>query len=369
MGYPCPAVQNELMISMQNSVCIVGIGAVTAIGLTAPATAAAARAGIANFNDHPYMIDRYGDPYVLAMVPSLETTTMGADRSIQLALPAMQEALRPLTGFDKSVFQVEAQIGLPEDRPGFPKDLQVKLSGEVRKLSTETYEINEIAFIAKGHSAGLMALEAGSRQVLNHACEFCLVGGVDSYVEPATLDWLEENDQLHVPANAWGFIPGEAASFCLLCSVDTAKKYRLPVRAQLLAVATTVEENRIKTETVCIGKGLTLAVKNCLQELPGDVRIDYTICDQNGEAYRADEFGFMLARLSERFADPSDYLAPADCWGDVGAASGPLFINSVIAAAEKGYGKGPHALLWTSSEGGERSAAIVYAEMKEGEGG
>ncbi|MBU4263384.1 MAG: beta-ketoacyl synthase [Proteobacteria bacterium] len=350
---------------MYNPVCIVGIGAVTAIGLNAPATAAAARAGIANFNEHPYMIDRQGDPYVLAMVPSLETGIMGADRSIQLALPAMHEALRSLTEFDKSVFQVEVQIGLPEDRPGFPRDLQPRLSEEVKKHNAETYAISEIAFIEKGHAAGLMALEAGSRKILDRTCEFCLVGGVDSYIDPDTLDWIEDNEQLHVPSNAWGFIPGEAASFCLLCSLDTAKKYKLAVRAQLLAISTAIEENRIKTETVCLGKGLTQAVKNCLHELPGDFRIDYTICDQNGEAYRADEFGFMLARLSECFVDFSDYMAPADCWGDVGAASGPLFINSVIAAAEKGYAKGSHTLLWTSSEGGERSAGIVYAEMKE----
>lgn len=344
---------------MQNFVCIVGVGALTSIGFNAPATAASARAGIAHFNEHPYMIDRQGDPYVLAMVPLLDAGSMGADRYIQIALPAVQEALSPLTGFDKFVFHVEAQIGLSEDRPGFPQILQVKLSDELKKLSTETYEISEIAFIAKGHSAGLMALEAGSRKILNRTCEFCLVGGVDSYVDPDTLDWIEENEQLHIPSNAWGFIPGEAASFCLLCSWDTAEKYKLPVRARLLAVSTAIEENRIKTETVCIGKGLTQAVKNCLKELSSDCRIDYTICDQNGEAYRADEFGFMLARLSEHFVDPAHYMAPADCWGDVGAASGPLFINLIISAAEKGYAKGSHTLLWTSSEEGNRTAAIL----------
>lgn len=94
-------------------------------------------------------------------------------------------------------------------------------------------------------------------------------------------------------------------------------------------------------------------------------RVDYTICDQNGEAYRADEFGFMLARLSEYFIDPSDYMAPADCWGDVGAASGPLCTNLTIFSAEKGYAKGPRTLLWTSSEGGERTAAIIEADIKE----
>ena len=88
---------------------------------------------------------------------------------------------------------------------------------------------------------------------------------------------------------------------------------------------------------MCIGEGLTRAVRNVFQALPREIRIDYTICDQNGEAYRADEFGFMLARMSEYFIDPSDFMAPADCCGDVGAASGPLFINLLSFAAEKGY--------------------------------
>lgn len=354
---------------MNNSVCIVGIGAVTPIGFSAPSTAAAARAGIASFNEHRYMIDRLGDPYVLAMVPFQETVPMDTHRYIQMALPAAQEALSPLDGFNKSNFNVAVQVGLPEDRPGLPPNLHGKLSDELMKLSSESYQITEIAFLAKGHSAGLIAMEAGRRKILNGTAEFCLAGGVDSYINPDTLDWIEENEQLHISSNAWGFIPGEAASFCLLCSRDTAEKYKLPIRAQVVALSTAVEENRIKTETVCIGQGLTQAVKECLKELSGEYLINYTICDQNGEAYRADEFGFMLARLSEFFVDSADYMAPADCWGDVGAASGPLFMNLIVFAAEKGYAKGPHTLLWTSSEGGERSAAIIHAEPKEGGSG
>ena len=350
---------------MQNSVCIVGVGALTSIGLNAPATAASARAGIAYFNEHPYMIDREGDPYILAMVPTLDTEIMGVDRYIRLALPAMKEALAPLAELGEAVGHIQAKIGVPEDRPGFPRDLQVKLSDEAEKLSIESYLIREKEIIAKGHSAGLMAFESASQEIIKRTCEFCLIGGVDSYIDPDTLDWLDDNEQVHMPSNAWGFIPGEAASFCLLCSQDTADKYNLPVKARLIAISTALEENRIKTETVCIGQGLTQAVRNCLKELSPDCRIDYTICDQNGEAYRADEFGFMLARLSEYFVDPSDYMAPADCWGDVGAASGPLFINLIIFAAEKGYSKGLHTLLWTSSEGGERTAAILEADMKE----
>jgi 3-oxoacyl-[acyl-carrier-protein] synthase-1 len=355
------------MSFMQNPVCIVGIGAFTAIGLNAPSTAVAVRAGIANFNEHPYMIDRGGEPYIVAMVPTLEPQLMGTERYIHLALPALNEALAPLTDHRRELVakNIEVKIGIPEFRPGFPEKLQSRLTEEVGKISTSKCVINKLDFVAKGHAAGLMMLETASQKILKGACEFWLVGGVDSYIDPDTLDWLEDNEQVHNPSNAWGFIPGEAASFCLLCLQSTAKKYNLPVKARLVAISTAFEKNKIKTETVCIGQGLTQAVRECVRQLPQGCQIDFAICDQNGEAYRADEFGFMLARLSEFFIDSSAFLAPADCWGDVGAASGPLFINLLIPAAEKGYAKGSHTLLWTSSEGGERTAAIFNADIKE----
>jgi 3-oxoacyl-[acyl-carrier-protein] synthase-1 len=351
---------------MHDSLCIVGVGALTSVGLNAPATAAAVRAGIASFADHPYMINREGDPYVVAMVPSLNAGVQGVQRYIDLALPAMEEALTPLVDQPKNIAQIPVIIGLPEVRPGLPDDLAIRLTDRAKALGRERPLIREVWTLSKGHSAGLLALEAGGNLVSDGAVEFCIIGGVDSYIDADTLDWIEDNEQLHTPSNAWGFVPGEAAAFCLICSRDTAHRYKLPIRAELPAISSAFEENIIKTKTICIGKGLTQAVRNTLQTLPGEFQIDFTICDQNGEAYRADEFGFMLARLSEYFTDPSNFMAPADCWGDVGAASGPLFIHLIIFAADKGYAKGPHTLIWTSSERGERAAAIFRTEIKEG---
>ena len=350
---------------MRDSVCIVGTGALTSVGLTAPATAAAVRAGIANFNEHPYMIDQEADPYVLAMVPTLDADLIGVERYLQLAGPAIEEALGPLAAIGKSLGEIYVLIGIPEERPGLPHDLAVSITRRVNEIKFENFGVADSVVLPKGHSSGLMALGAAAREISRHTCEFCLIGGVDSYIDPDTLDWLEDNDQIHKPLNAWGFIPGEAASFCLVCSQETAQRYDMPVLARLSAISVEIEANRIKTETVCVGKGLTKAVRNCLEQQPSGCRIDYTICDQNGEAYRADEFGFMIARLSKHFVDASDYMTPADCWGDVGAASGPLFINLVAYAAEKGYAKGLNTLLWTSSEGGERAAAIIEADVIE----
>jgi len=352
---------------MNNSVCIVGVGSVTSIGLNAPATAAAVRAGIAGFTEHPYMINQEGDPYVIAMVPSVNVETVGVQRYTNLALPAIEEALFPLINSNRSFGHIPFILGLPEARPGLSDDVSTKLAEKVKEIAHEQLLIKDVSTLQRGHSAGLMALETGSKLVLDGS-EFCIIGGVDSYIDPDTLDWIEDNEQLHIPSNAWGFIPGEAAGFCLICSSNTAYRYKLPIMAQIVGISTAFEKNKIKTKTVCLGQGLTQAVRNTIKVLPEDCQIDFTICDQNGEAYRADEFGFMLCRLSEYFVEPSDYMAPADCWGDVGAASGPLFANLVVSSAQKDYAKGPYTLLWTSSEGGERTAAIFRTDTDINEG-
>jgi len=302
---------------------------------------------------------------VVAMVPSLNFNTIGSERIIELALPAVKEALEPINHIAGKLGEIPIFIGLPESRPGLSTGLSTDLSEKTRSLRKEAPNIGEVRTLAKGHSAGLMAMEMGSKHVLQGTETFCLVGGVDSYIDPDTLDWIEDNEQLHKPSNAWGFVPGEGAGFCLICSGITAHRLSLPVKAELVAISTAMEKNKIKTETICIGEGLTQAVRNALQFLSKGFCIDFTICDQNGEAYRADEFGFMLVRNSKFFAEPSNFMAPADCWGDVGAASGPLYVNLIASAAEKDYFKRTHALLWTSSEGGERTAAILRTGYKE----
>ncbi|VAW59405.1 hypothetical protein MNBD_GAMMA08-2499 [hydrothermal vent metagenome] len=352
-------------VSCANATCIVGIGACTAVGLNAASTAAAVRVGISGFEEHPFMINQQGEPYLLATVPSVDPALTGSDRYIALSTSAIQEALEPLQKMALKKQGIKVVVALPEVRPGLPENLSEKIANHIMAQSNQQYIMNDVRMAFNGHAAGLMALESAHKHLSNGESEFYLIGGIESYIDPDTLDWVEDNEQLHVPSNAWGFMPGEAACFCLVCLADTANKYKLPVKVKRVAISTAHEKNKIKTQTVCIGEGLTQAVKGVLSKLPKNAKIDYTICDQNGEAYRADEFGFMLSRLSKYFTDPSDYMAPADCWGDVGAASGPLFINLIAAAYEKRYAKGPYTLLWTSSESGERTAALFWTHIEE----
>jgi 3-oxoacyl-[acyl-carrier-protein] synthase-1 len=350
---------NDTILDHKYPICIVGVGARTPLGLTSPASAAAVRAAVGAIREHPYFVDKAGEPMCVAMDAVLSPDLNGADRLHALALPAIKEAIDPLDGLMSMKAPLPLILGLPESRPGLSptlgRDLAVRLDKSLQSPGVRT------TIIPHGHSAGLMALEEAWRQIISGQTDFCLAGGLDSYLEPETLEWLDQERQLMSAQNRSGFPPGEGAGFCLVTSSSIARRYGLEVLAWVVSVATTMEENRIKMETICIGKGLTAAIIKVsgALELPSE-KIDFTYCDLNGERYRSEEFTFALLRTQAAFRDPIDNLTPADCWGDVGAASGPLFVTLAIASSQRGYAKGPRTLLWTGSEGGQRSAALLH---------
>lgn len=256
--------------------------------------------------------------------------------------------------------RITAALALPCARTGVPADPE-RQAGPLLRALRQRPEITEIALYPNGHAAGLMALQAGMASIQRGESEFFLAGGVDSYLDADTLEWLDDTEQLHSEANTWGFVPGEAAGFCLLASERAAHRYSLQPLLWLRSAATDREPNLIRTGTVCLGEGLSRAVKSVLQTLPSADLIHQTFCDMNGERYRADELAFTICRTSRRFVDASVVQTPADCWGDVGAASGPLFIALATAAQTKHYAQGTNTLLWASSDTGERTAALLTA--------
>ena len=347
---------------------VVGLGASTPIGRTIWASAAAARAGICGFSEHPFMIDTAGEPMRVAMASWLdqgstegESGFEGTDRLAALLLPAIREAMIPLGGVSvQERLRIGLMLALPPDRPGGPSHLAETLLESIGRqlpgwfVSTRTY--------ACGHAAGHLALEDAAASLNSDAVQAALVAGVDSYLAPETLEWLESCDQLHGAGplnNAWGFIPGESAGALLLVGSSQATRWRLDVLGEVAGLGIARETKLIKTDAVCIGEGLTAAFRAALTGLPPGERVHNCFCDMNGETYRADEFGFAALRTRERFRSATDFVAPADCWGDIGAAGMSLHSALALIAHRKRYGKGPISLVWASSESGERGAVLL----------
>jgi 3-oxoacyl-[acyl-carrier-protein] synthase-1 len=352
-------------------VYLIGGGACTSVGATLAASAAAVRAGIASFGNHPYMVDSVSNPFVVAQAGCVPEPFDSAVRLLAMAASAADEALEPLLHLTSLLRGLHVIVGLPAWRPGLPPGLPHAFADRLRGHLAVRCPTGNVETIACGHAAGLMALGAAWNKIRLGATSACLVGGVDSYLAAETLEWLEDCDQVHGAGprnNAWGFVPGEAAGFCLLVSGEALQSLRTAPWAEVHSVAVAWEENLIKTETICLGRGLTEAFELAFNAIAAPwVAIDNTFCDMNGEPYRSDEFGFATLRTAERFVDASRFDAPADCWGDVGAASGPLLVNLAATAQRKCYADSKRTLVWASSESGERAAAVLgFEDLRRG---
>jgi len=343
------------------TVVVAGVGARTAVGATAPATAGAVRAAVAVFSRHPFLFDAAGEPYQVALATYFEIDLVGAARLAELAGPAAAEALAPLAAAEGVKPTIPAFIGLPPHRPGRPKDSAAAVIERLRaEMTRAKLQTGKVQMIETGHAAGAMAVQAAWEVVRSGAAEFALAGGVDSYLEPETMAWVEASDQAHGAIdNSWGFVPGEGAGFALLAAAPTAVRYKLHADLELVTAATARETKLIKTDAVCLGEGLTNLFRALATRLAPSAKADHLVCDMNGEPYRADEFGFAVLRAGELFRDPSGFATPASQWGDVGAAAGPLFLVLADAEVKKGYAHGPVTVAFTSSESGERCGFVV----------
>jgi 3-oxoacyl-[acyl-carrier-protein] synthase-1 len=343
---------------IDTSTYVIGMGAASSIGRTVWTNAAAARAGMCGFREHPFMVDSVGEAMRVAGAPWLDVGLGGAARLQELLFPVIDEALQPLQSYLERL-RVPLMIALPPPRPGRPEPL----AGEMEEAIAERYGnlFEPILPFACGHAGGILAIREATRRLAGGQPRCCIVAGVDSYLEPETLEWVEACDQLHGAGpenNAWGFIPGEAAGALLLGNQALASRMT-DVLAVVIGVGVAQETKLIKSDAVCIGEGLTRAFREALAAVPVTDRIDNIFCDQNGEKYRADEYGFATLRTKERFHSIGDFHTLADCWGDIGAAGAVMHATAAVICHRKRYGKGSLSLLCASSEGGERGAVVI----------
>jgi 3-oxoacyl-[acyl-carrier-protein] synthase I len=338
---------------------IVAAGARTPFGNSACPSIAAVRAGISDITEHPFIIDRSAEPVRLAQDTRLDPALMGPVRLTEMVTTAIEEVcgqLAPLTPHFKAI---PLFLAVAEERPGWTKgDMQVLSDLLIQRPMP--IELCPIDVVPYGHAAGLIALDLACDAIRHQRQPICIIAGVDSYLQLKTLEWLDNNRQLATSYHRGGFFPGESAAAFAVTSEEIVRGYKLDSLAVVRGVGISTEMNRIKTDSICLGEGLTESIRKAAVtlRLPGEV-IEGIVCDINGERYRSEEWGFSLLRLSQMFTDPTAYDAPASCWGDMGAASGPLFVNMAVMAGRRGWAKGSRYLIWNSSEHGQRAAVLL----------
>lgn len=329
---------------------IIGCGMRTPLGRRRADSAAAVRAGIAMIAEHPWMIDRYGEPMRVTRDDGLPQDLAGAERLAALAIPAAREALERAP---VSPGRMALLIGFAEARPGLTAQTCAAASARIADALSDHVPIAMTRHDMGGHAAGLSAMAAGLSLIETGRADLVLAGAVESYLDPETLEWLDETGQLHSEGNTYGFCPGEAAGFVLLSAKGSG--------ARIEGAGRGTETNLIGTEDICLGEGLTNALRGAIRGLPDGQRIARILSDMNGERYRGNEYGFAALRCRDAFVNTAEFETPADCWGDVGAATGPLCAGLAMEAAARGYAAGPRTMIFASSANGRRAAVLLAA--------
>jgi 3-oxoacyl-[acyl-carrier-protein] synthase-1 len=346
---------------MNRSVHIVALAARTPVGLTPETAAAAVRAGISRIEEHPFLVDSHGEPLRVACVPMLDPALLGWPRILALGQSAMRQLGERLaaTNFAR-VGRVSVLLGLPELRPGWTAQDVAPLLTELARFGLPGSPTILIEEVARGHAATLEGLRIGSERIRAGALDCCIVGGVDSYLDAETLGWLSTHRQLKTEKSRASFFPGEAAGFLVLAGGDVVRGLALTSLAVLSGVGSAHEQALIKTDDITVGRGLATAISDaCASTAQSGERIDEVYCDINGERYRSEEWGMALLHVQNYLVDGTAYHLPASSWGDVGAASGTMFVTLAARAWSRGYARGSSALAWSGSESGLRAAVVI----------
>ncbi len=350
---------------------LTGIAALSPVGDDAASTFAALRANVAGLAEHPFHQllppdPEWDEPEVLraGLVPSVDPEAEGTARLTALARGALQALVRDASLSRDELAASALFVALPELGPDVaPWDLAGRFVPQLLS-SSGLAAFTEVDVDQTGHTGALIALFGAMRCLSERRAGRCVVLAVDSYLDEQRLaDWDGRRRRLRSSRSRDGFLPGESAVALLLEPVaDPARRVPAPTRAVHAVLSTPAfgqEPHPIEGDRAPIGAGITDAVRRALGAGDGaSPRVVFS--DQNGESHRAFEWGLARSRVSP-LLDEAPLHHPADCIGDVGAASGALLVGlaaHALARSAEGGPTGP-ALVLTSATSGHRAAIVV----------
>jgi 3-oxoacyl-[acyl-carrier-protein] synthase-1 len=346
---------------------ITAVGMVTPVGHTADDACPSIHAGLSRIAESPEF--RVPDPKghrLAAKCAAVIGVTDGQRRFLRhyrLAVRAFTEAIGKAGIDDADLRRAAIYLCICE-----PDRIQVDSRIHdclVRRISTgiDVADLTPRAqVLTLGHAGVFQALQMAVSELASGRIRQAIVGGVDSYLDEATLEWLVDIQRLKTDTTVIGMIPGEGAAFVVIESRENAQARGATPLARVDGVATAMESQSMFSGTPSRGEGLTSALQQTLGALPdGGADTAVVLCDLNGERYRATEWGLTLPRTLGGLRKSPAVWHPATSNGDTGAASGAINLAFAATAIAKGYARPEHLLVWGSSDEGLRGSAYLRA--------
>ncbi len=351
--------------ALARPLAVTGIGLVTAVGDTAEQSCASIRAQVSRAGAHAFYDAITAQPgwdedvpLTVAAVADLDPFQPLPDRMRELALRALLQVAGPARLRRADLPRTALLLALPRpDAAVTGAGVEASVPGDLVRAAGLS-GLAAVRTRSSGHTAVLEALGEAAALLEGGDVTKCLVVAADSYLSEERLRLLDESWRAKSERNVDGFVPGEAAAALVVEPLERARARGADVAAVVTALATGIEPRGIVSDRQSSGAGLADALRGVLGE---ETAPPWVLCDLNGEGYRAFEWGLMQTRLPRQLGTVARLTHPADCVGDVGAASGGVLLAVAAAAFRRGYAPARRAFLWTANDGDARAAARVEA--------
>ena len=371
---------------------LIATAMVTSLGYDVHTACAASRAGLTRAAELPFVVPENDNSPGLAIghpATLLGGGFEGDARLVQLLVGAFRDLAQQLPGDILSSPRLGLYLALPAgdrerqglhlvaedvralylERLGRPS--QVDDGARARRILDSALRMANLPAVRSavegvhvstaGH-AGVIELYESARDDLDSGrLDLALVGGVDSLVGHATLRWLHSTRRLKSAESPAGLAPGEAAAFVALRRESLDGRQPDSSRARVDHVVTRSSKTDFWSGDPADGR----TQFQILDALRGDstrsAEAHWVIADQNGEVFRASDWGWTLVRLRAAAAkgERVDVWYPPASFGDVGAASGALATCLAVEALERGYAPSSRAMLLTNSDSSARAGCLV----------
>ncbi|SAL00431.1 3-oxoacyl-(acyl carrier protein) synthase [Caballeronia arationis] len=343
---------------MTSPMLIMGMGAVTAVGLNAIQTCAAIRARISGFRT-AVPLPAPWESIIGASVPVSRTLKRPsrhwllslAGRAARECMPdSMDENETPIL----LLIVPDASRSHPDLRDLSHHDVIERIQRSVRRRLDPWSTVLE-----GGAASGLAAISLAGELLARKGGGCCVVVGVDSMLNRGDLARLAVADRLHAEGQPQGVIPGEGAAAVLLFS---RARPRLSARAMILGtgVSQEADSDTATGSRYSTGTALRAALESAATDANcPEQALSFRISDMNGERYHALESMMASARFYRSRRERLIAWYPAASVGDIGAAAGVLSLVVAARAIERGYAPGPLAVCEASSDFSLRAASIL----------
>lgn len=332
---------------------IVGSGMVTGVGLTAPASCAAIRCAIDNFQETRFMDT--GGEWIIGSSVSLEQPWRGVTKLVKMLTSVVKECIAGAPNLDLN--QVPILLCLSEENcPGRFDDLNKLVYVETQKELGDRFH-EKSAIIDQGRVSVAVALKHARQLIYEQKLPGVIIAGVDSLLVSSSLRSFEERERLLTKENSNGFIPGEAAAAVLVQAPANSADPQL----FCMGIGYGTEKSTVDAEDIPLrADGMAQAIRSALSEAGCDMgATDFRITDVSGEQYAFKETALALLRVLRQRKVFYDLWHPADCIGEVGAAIGPVMLGVLLAAMRKGYSPGNNVLAHLGNDEGKRAAMLL----------